>query len=60
MLGDAGAVVVFDFIVDGHDRSLGNSLGIRAKAQLCAGLKRRYVLAMKIEREQMRKVSRWG
>src|SRR5262245_10444541 len=28
MLGDAGAVVVFDFIVDGHAVSLGNTFGI--------------------------------
>jgi hypothetical protein len=41
--------------------SLDNSFGIslvRVKARLCAGSERRYVLAMKIERKQMRKALR--
>jgi hypothetical protein len=69
MLGHAGAVVVFDLVVDGHigslgnpfGDSLGNSFGILsrwAKARLCVGSERRYVLAMKIERKQMRKALR--
>jgi hypothetical protein len=39
------------------DKSFGISL-VRAKARLCSGWERRYVLAMKIERKQMRKALR--
>jgi hypothetical protein len=27
MLGDTGAIVVFDFVVDAHDKSLGDPVG---------------------------------
>jgi hypothetical protein len=67
MLGHAGAIVVFDFVIDGHgnslvnapDESLGNCgvAGI-GRSRLCAGSKWRYLLAMKIERRQMRKALR--
>jgi hypothetical protein len=61
MLGHAGTIVVFDFVVDGHAVSLGNTFGIslvagkgptlrRAETALC--------LAMNIERKPMRKALR--
>ncbi len=46
----AGAVVVFNLVVDGHDKSLTATKMIR----LCAGPKQRYLLAMKTGGEQTR------
>src|SRR5581483_10477091 len=59
MLGHTGAIVVFDFIINGHGSTLGNfRTADIGGTRLCVRSKWRYLLAMKIECRQMRKAVR--